>query len=184
MFEKLYNDIVIAATCMVFILIAGCGENFEPEQPDPGIHADLIEYVERFEDIAKEYHGDDYVLPEMDIDIGDTSNVANTSGCFSCVTVGWCVRHSDKPSQISYSDAEKELLMFHELGHCVLDRRHRDTLTPHDVPLSIMATIMIDVEVYKNNREYYIDELFTYKDESVLKNILRPDDKEHSCEDH
>ncbi|WP_304233313.1 hypothetical protein [Jiulongibacter sediminis] len=74
------------------------------------------------------------------------------------------------------SDQNKEALVFHELGHCLLGRDHKDDLFLSGAPRSIMTTILEgpyqpciyvfggEEDVKKCNltvrREYYIDELF------------------------
>lgn len=60
--------------------------------------------------------------------------------------------------------SSKELLVFHELGHCVLNRReHRDDLLPNGNYSSIMRST--GAQVYGGalndyKRDYYLDELF------------------------
>jgi hypothetical protein len=53
-----------------------------------------------------------------------------------------------------YDDTAKELLVYHELGHCVLKRRH---VEDHD---SIMRPILFDtIAGYEADRQALIDEL-------------------------
>ena len=50
------------------------------------------------------------------------------------------------------SAAEQEVLMYHELGHCMLNRTHRDTHTgPLGFPSSIMYYQLLSGDVYRNN---------------------------------
>lgn len=59
---------------------------------------------------------------------------------------------------------EREVLLFHELAHCVLNRPHLDgTIVRHGqrIPKSVMSTLKIDRETYILNRDYYLDELFS-----------------------
>lgn len=59
------------------------------------------------------------------------------------------------------SDTQKEMLLLHELGHCVLDRRHREGRLPNGGPESLMnMTQKGDDEFYKANKKYYLNELF------------------------
>jgi len=67
----------------------------------------------------------------------------------------------------SVNDQGKEALLFHELGHCVLGRVHRNDTQPDGVPNSIMyysAGVYYyntqDYIFYQNNRQEYITELF------------------------
>lgn len=68
---------------------------------------------------------------------------------------------------------QKEVLIFHELGHCILNREHDDSSLPNGDPKSMM--IKDNIRVYSPcvylfgntvvcdftfKREYYLDELF------------------------
>lgn len=78
-----------------------------------------------------------------------------------------CTRHYKRPTiQISKqywyskSDTEKEIIMFHELGHCLLYRDHNETVL-NSVPVSIMFPVQLYNIVYEPRREAYLYELFT-----------------------
>lgn len=71
------------------------------------------------------------------------------------------------------STQNREALVFHELGHCLLGRNHRDDKLPNDAPASIMHSqnsgpyspciydLGGDDSCNKTGRRnYYIDELF------------------------
>jgi hypothetical protein len=63
-------------------------------------------------------------------------------------------------------DDAKELLMFHEFGHCVLGRDHRSDYMQVDgfvVPASIMNPYMFSSTVYSKNRDYYEKELAEHR---------------------
>ena len=56
---------------------------------------------------------------------------------------------------------EQELLLFHELGHCVLGIRfHDNSRNQAGFPLSIMSTYIIPEVYYARHRAYYLDQLF------------------------
>ena len=73
---------------------------------------------------------------------------------------------SINPSFWKYaSNADREQLLFHELGHCVLSRDHDttrvgsiDTNSGH--ALSIMYPYHMGTQAYTNNYDYYMKELF------------------------
>lgn len=77
--------------------------------------------------------------------------------------------------------AEKEILIFHELGHCILDLDHdSSTITKvvnegrttwKDVPGSIMASLTLQDHFYLENRVFYLDQLFIY-DGIVIENYV------------
>ncbi|MEM6765909.1 MAG: hypothetical protein AAF824_11565 [Bacteroidota bacterium] len=76
------------------------------------------------------------------------------------------------------NDWSREILMFHELGHCVLDRRqHRDDRLPNDNYSSIMRSD--GAQVYGGSltlfkREYYLDELFNEAEISPEWSNIQP----------
>jgi hypothetical protein len=56
----------------------------------------------------------------------------------------------------------KELLMYHEFGHCVLGRSHRSDYMNMDgdyVPASIMNPYMFSSYMYSKHRKHYENEL-------------------------
>lgn len=63
------------------------------------------------------------------------------------------------------TDQQKEILLFHELGHCLLNREHDDTLSSNKAPASIMFTNELYLagtldEYYRDHRDEYLKELF------------------------
>jgi len=60
------------------------------------------------------------------------------------------------------SNTQKELLMHHELGHCILYRAHRTSLLSSGAEASIMYPIIMASSTYLNDYNYYQNELFTW----------------------
>jgi len=63
-----------------------------------------------------------------------------------------------------FSEKKKETIIFHELGHCALNRGHLyydDKSTDWKCPPSIMNWSGISDKCYVDNYDYYINELFT-----------------------
>lgn len=62
---------------------------------------------------------------------------------------------------------DKEVLLYHELGHCLLNRDHVEEKTAIGWPMSIMYPQLIPAVIYYNSsavREAYVDELFLNAD--------------------
>lgn len=58
--------------------------------------------------------------------------------------------------------AQREEMMYHELGHCVLRRDHRsDTNPTTHIPSSMMYPNILPGKVYLAHKEAYLRELFT-----------------------
>ena len=83
--------------------------------------------------------------------------------------LGWCTYNSETPNSITInslywdvlSALEKEKLIFHELGHCVLNRPHYDVVRSDGKCVSIMHSGQSCSDDYnETNRAKYLDELF------------------------
>jgi hypothetical protein len=55
---------------------------------------------------------------------------------------------------------QQEILMFHELGHCLLQKHHNNALDGNGMPRSIMNERMFDVYYYETYRESYLQQFF------------------------
>ena len=83
---------------------------------------------------------------------------------------GQCNYNSEQPNQViidrtfwdNSSELWKELVVFHELGHCVLGRSHLETAFLDGICKSIMRSGSGPcIDNYNGlTREYYVDELF------------------------
>lgn len=62
----------------------------------------------------------------------------------------------------STSETKKEVLLFHELGHCVLGRDHDEQKLYYTVPKSIMYPYLFE-QAYQTYRSYYVEELQNQK---------------------
>ena len=55
---------------------------------------------------------------------------------------------------------ERELLMFHELGHCVFDFEHDNRTDKDGNPVSIMHAHENFASLYASRRDYYLNEFY------------------------
>ncbi len=84
-------------------------------------------------------------------------------------TYGECIQNGMHVAEISrliwerLSDLGREQLVFHELGHCLLHRKHTSGTFLPFVPLSIMNPEHFSDDIYAAYREYYLAELFGVK---------------------
>jgi hypothetical protein len=60
----------------------------------------------------------------------------------------------------SSSETYREILMHHELGHCVLERYHTSTRLSSGQYASIMTPYILNSSVYAANKPYYVQELY------------------------
>lgn len=60
----------------------------------------------------------------------------------------------------NFSNVEREELLYHELGHCILNRWHKNDTDSLGIPISIMYPYILPEMVYLKYREFFIMELF------------------------
>jgi hypothetical protein len=145
-----------------FLLPLLLGSCQKEDIPAPGqVDAELASYLEDFI-IEGEARGYQPVIDPGILDIRfDTLTGAVT---------GQCLTYSDGRREIKVSTSfwanaaafDKEFLLFHELGHCLLDREHLDTQRADGTCLSMMHSGQGRCRnTYgASTRTRYLDELF------------------------
>ena len=143
----------------------------EPEPKQYSVPTEVEPFVQRFRDETRK-RGQTPATNNLIITFGPTQ------GSDAC---GQCALESGKTPRITLStdadcwrnanENERECLVFHELGHCLLNRSHRTDRFPNNAYVSLMNPN--DVGVYatcrypigndvcdkRPRRDYYLDEL-------------------------
>jgi hypothetical protein len=109
-------------------------------------------YVYSFIEDASDY-GKDVPLDDLIVEFGNTRR-------HSELAIGTCTRGNHTPLVLideeywtTASEQERYAIIYHELGHCLLNRRHVE-----DYKSLMNPTIKKDFYLYE---EYYLTELFT-----------------------
>ena len=170
----------------ILFLVASCAQEM-PESGDPRNRPydiknnELIQFVDSFVDKLKEsgrykIHSSkfNYLITEF-----ETIEWGNENPRM----IGYCYRNGDGTKRIIRINpvfwannqdnfASKEELMYHELGHCILDRDHNDSkLIDGKTPASVMNHYHIGQNSYE---KYYVDymvELFQNQD-NYFRNFI------------
>lgn len=116
-------------------VLIGCGRE---------VPSDVQYYVNLFE---QEYQG--VTGKEIDVNINIVFATLPEKIAGRCLANGSV--EIDEEYWKGIREVLREILVFHELGHCILNQGHRNN--------SIMQSTLLDPVAYKNNREYYIKEL-------------------------
>lgn len=102
----------------------------------------------------------------LDIDFGDTSKIPVKEKGY--IVIGYCEQAHSGPKIVinekwwkAATDTSHELLIFHEAGHCLLQRDHTDGTDSRGDALSVMNWAIISDRMYESHYDYYIWELFT-----------------------
>ncbi len=126
------------------------------------VPAALWPYFQRFEEEAQ--------LRGETIDLSTKNITAEIMEISESGVVGTCSFSSHEPNHIvidqsffnQTGDLFKEMVVFHELGHCVLFRGHREDVYADGTCVSIMRSGLEGChDNYRNHtRDTYLDELF------------------------
>lgn len=172
------KDMVILVLAIVLEACTGCApKGHAPQYRVSGFETQ----VAAFEDASIE-QGQPIVITDLIIELNDNIHGQGENGL--------CTENSNQTPLIlidatfwaTASDQGKEALVFHELGHCILQRSHVKVVDSNYVPASIMfpcasvyndtglqgmvtcngirTNVMTDVDSYQQNRQNYINELF------------------------
>ncbi len=167
------SKLFIYACCSIFILsvFSNCkkDESVEPEsefRTFPKVDQQLWHLFEAFE-VEAAKRGIQIDLVEAGIS-GDIRSISEQH------VAGQCAYSQNSPGAVTV-DREfwansngnfQEFIVFHELGHCYLNRGHREDADANGLCISVMRSGLGDCQDAYNsvNREIYIDELFNPDD--------------------
>ncbi|MEM6804053.1 MAG: putative metallopeptidase [Bacteroidota bacterium] len=145
---------------MCFFFSSSCEEGGAPSYD---VELEFQEYVDRFiAEAAARGQEIDFTDSGLSIQFRDAVSKESGGVCY----LGQHRIEIEKFFWDDANDAQREGLIFHELGHCELDRRHRNDLLPNGEWLSRMRGDPIPdgqtvpVNTFGTRREYYVDELF------------------------
>ena len=138
-------------------LMISCSKD-DPIETD----AELQPYFDLFaEEAAKRGITVDYIAARIE---GLLQDIPNET------VQGQCFYNENIPNKVivdidywnEATKSEKEFIIFHELGHCFLDREHLNTANPDGTCVSIMHANpgVCRFDFNSNTREDYLDELF------------------------
>lgn len=128
----------------------------------PGVDRDLWIYFQRFEEAGKERG--------VNIDLIERGITGEVTAISHAHVVGLCNHNTNEPNHVIIdenfwtrsSTLKKELIIFHELGHCYLTLGHNDNKNNDGTCSSIMRSGTGGcIDMYNSgNRDTYLDELF------------------------
>jgi len=141
----------------------------EEEREDPYIEVQT--YLDNFvEEAALRGYDFKAQVDSLEIVFQDSIVYDNKEYCgyVPLTTEGWYGKTvlfaSNSPCWWNENKADREALVFHELGHAILERTHNDARLSNGAWQSIMASSFTTSSLYggkiADRRTYYMDELF------------------------
>lgn len=147
---------LIACMGMVFSVLTGCGKGIDTAEND----VTFDPYLNRFIAEAEAHGMDTAHWDGIGVTFGETDGASGRckTGMSRHIVV------SETAWKTARSEEQREMIMFHEFGHCLLGRSHRndETTGAYRVPCSLMnANRFPDWDDYSKHRTAYVDELFS-----------------------
>lgn len=150
----IYKTIIFL--CLLLSSCLAIHKHFTPDQSD-----EFAPFIDNFES----HWGHTISTPIFFINKSSLDKI-NQNALGACVMYAGIIGEIQvvRESWLNMSYDEKEILMFHELGHCELRIFEHDNARINDCPKSIMAeTLMNWADImlcYEPNKEYYLNEIF------------------------
>lgn len=150
------------------LIMVGCAHGLIMSEiaPGDGVTAEFQPSLDKFNGLAEQYL-DGYCQPPIDVGYGNLKNLDSKQGQDTSV-IGVCIPTArpmvlfDRSYWTHASPTEREMVAFHEFGHCILDLDHDDRpLSEHSKQkLSLMAPVVFSEYEYAQMYDYYIRGLF------------------------
>ena len=142
------------------LVVVSCGKDDEPQFL---VDEPLQEYFDRF---AAEGAIRNVVIDYEALKISGDIRIISTP-----TVIGQCIHTEKEPNTVvvdkfywdTADDLEREFLVFHELGHCALNRGHLDDSDAHGDCISMMTsgTGLCHINYTQATRTSLLDELFS-----------------------
>lgn len=130
---------------LLIILLTGCGTHISVNN-DPTFN----KYYDTFLEEGLKRGVNLYSIPRVSIYFSET--LSDNFAGYCSWGEGYRFISINKKYWDGYSEIDREYLIFHELGHCVLGKDHDDG--------GVMSNDYFDWINYANNRHHYLDLLF------------------------
>lgn len=176
MMKNLTSIVQFILAFLFFSIITSCFEDSSQTTPLPqfievgeatrsfdNVDTRLWVYFERFEDAATE-RGINFSLEEANVSgsIEEEPGHPSSGGCSQ--DSNGTMHHVSIREDFwaSSTPTQREILIFHELGHCYLQRQHENAVLEDGNCASLMrsGSSFCRDNYFVDTRDYYLDELF------------------------
>jgi hypothetical protein len=151
----------LIAAGLALACLPACGSSPQADHDSVVEIEGFATYVTRFEQASAEY-GQPVKVKDLIIQFGqvDADGESGGRGVCDVVTGQTPVITGSAEAWASSTDVEREELLFHELGHCVLGKRHVGGINDQGIPASLMNPYEIQGSIYTQFKSYYLANLF------------------------
>lgn len=169
---------------IILIMLIGCGKQLKMDviSTSKNIDPKLQPYLDRFEIEAAAY-GQKYDTSKLTMVVASGLSTTEEDVAGDCLMIdghpeqGFRIRiNSELINNPIYGIDNVEAVVFHELGHCLMNREHLNvtvrTTDDYNVYASLMNTSSGNDSNYINNRQAFIHELFTNEIDPDLYTLI------------
>ena len=153
-------------TLIAAIVLAACqpDEILPLEVQEPSIDVEVQVYVDRFVEEAYK-RGVEVDISQLGISVREDIYPVQAAGAchFFSASEHPHIYIDTTSLNWQHSDYTREMLVFHELGHCLLNREHKEDLLENGNYASLMRSdkgVLYGSRLNSYKRAYYLDELF------------------------
>ena len=166
MLKSIYEKCLVAGMLLVMV---SCAHKLIMSEitPGSGVTKDFVAFLQSFNSLASN-SVDGYCQMDVDVGFGNLKNIDPDNKGEGNV-IGVCIPTSrpmilfDRQYWESASPIEREMLAYHEFGHCLLDLEHNEkmmNLNGRQRPESLMYPSIFSQYWYMEMQDYYLAELF------------------------
>jgi hypothetical protein len=167
------NGLVLSAFCA--LLLTACGK------AQSSSHANVLSVEAQFQPVVDAFtaeaqaQGSPLTITDLIVQSTPDFSSDNEMGVCQQETGTTPVIQISQPLWDSLDADGQQELLFHELGHCVLNRVH-DVALNNGVPVSVMSPEFFGSTLYNANKAQYMHELFTQQNVSGSLTMVVPPD--------
>jgi hypothetical protein len=150
-----------ALSALCAALLSACNAQSDSKHEASLQITGFTQYVTSFEQTSAQY-GSPVQITDLTIQFGQVDAVGETGGRGVCEAAEGMtpVITISQDAWTTSTEAEREELIYHELGHCVLHKAHVGGINQAGIPASLMNPSKINGAIYSQNKDFYLAGLF------------------------
>jgi len=135
---------------VLVVLVTGCGRDYRV--------SGFESYVDSFKAAAKTV-GHELTINDLIIEFGKPASENADATCYQ--GAGTPRIAVDRSRWEKMEEMKRTALLFHEMGHCVLERRHKEGIAEKGCPSSVMYPYTLSNDCFTEYKIQYETELFS-----------------------
>lgn len=144
---------------LALLLLNACASKENHFEIDPAFQSHYDSFIREANTRGKLQNVDDLIMKFMD-DLGANSSGATILAQCKTSSGGTPTVEVDASKWGGLGNCQKYALIYHELGHCLLNREHKNGLDGSGSPVSFMHDTLVSESDCSTKNAEYINEMF------------------------